>query len=195
MKTIAWDVDDVLNDLMRTWLQRVWIPTCPGCSIRYEQIIENPPHALLGISRAEYLASLDDFRLSPTAAELPPLPEVLGWFVEHGQRARHLAITAAPLEAAPASAAWVMRHFGHWIRSFHFIPSFREGENLPIYDRCKAEMLKHLGQVDILIDDNSENLTSAQALGVRTLQIPRPWNGCSMPLSQTLRQLTQWISE
>ena len=33
MKTIAWDVDDVLNDCMRTWFERTWLPAHPGCAV------------------------------------------------------------------------------------------------------------------------------------------------------------------
>ncbi len=29
MRTIAWDVDNVLNDLMGTWLSQAWLPAIP----------------------------------------------------------------------------------------------------------------------------------------------------------------------
>ena len=64
MKTIVWDVDDVLNNLMQSWLETAWLPAHPACQITYRLLTENPPHHLLGISKIEYLQSLDDFRLN-----------------------------------------------------------------------------------------------------------------------------------
>ena len=190
MKTIAWDVDDVLNDLMRTWFERCWLPSHPDCPISHNQISENPPHALLGVSKSEYLASLDDFRLSEIAREMVPVPEVLAWFHQHGEHFRHIALTATPLCAAPASAAWVMRHFGRWIRSFHMVPSPRQGEQIPVYDESKEDFLRWWGRVDILVDDNPLNVASAQALGIQAILIPRPWNQSQLTLAEALDVLT-----
>ena len=106
---------------------------------------------------------------------MQPIPQVLQWFVEHGSRLRHVAVTAVPLSAAHLSAAWVIRHFGRWIRSFHFIPSPREGD-LPPYDRSKGEALRQWGTIDAFIDDNPDNLASAERFGIRTFCFPRPWN-------------------
>jgi phosphoglycolate phosphatase-like HAD superfamily hydrolase len=61
MKTIVWDVDDVLNDLMRAWFED-WVSTKHAhCPLTYDQITGNPPHELLGISSSDYQASLDDY--------------------------------------------------------------------------------------------------------------------------------------
>ncbi len=179
MLTIAWDVDDVLNDLMRSWFE-AWRDDQPECAICYEDLRQNPPDALLGISRSAYLESLDRFRIE-RFHELTPTPEVLSWFEAHGGRFRHIAITAAPLLAASASASWVMRHFGRWIRSFHIVPSSRDGEDLPDSNRSKnprskGEMLAELGRVDVLVDDDPNNLVGALAIGVQGVLAPRPWN-------------------
>jgi hypothetical protein len=190
MKTIAWDVDDVLNDLMRTWLERFWVPSHPGCPIGYEQVSENPPHALLGISLSEYLDSLDVFRLSRAAGEMPPVPAVLDWFQRHGEFFRHIALTSTPLRAASASAAWVMRHFGRWVRSFHVVPSSRPCEQIPAYDRTKEDFLRWWGRVDILVDDSQASIAAAQALGIQTVLIPRPWNHGELTLTEALDTLT-----
>ncbi|MFC1957444.1 hypothetical protein ACFLX0_01310 [Chloroflexota bacterium] len=190
MKTIAWDVDDVLNDLMRTWLERFWMPAHPDCPIGYEQVSENPPHSLLGVSLPEYQASLDDFRLSESAKEMPPVPEVLAWFQRHGVSFRHMALTATPLSTAPTSAAWVMRHFGRWIRSFHVVPSPRQGEHLPAYDQSKEDFLRRWHEVDILVDDNPLSVAVAQALGIQTILWPRPWNQSRLTLAEALAALT-----
>ncbi|MFC2038931.1 hypothetical protein ACFLUG_04080 [Chloroflexota bacterium] len=190
MNTVAWDVDDVLNDLMRTWFERHWVPSHPKCPISYGQISENPPHELIGVSKSEYLGSLDGFRLSETAMEMIPVPEVLAWFRQHGEHYRHVALTATPLHSAPASSAWVIRHFGYWIRSFHVIPSLRKGEQIPEYDRSKEDFLTWFGKIDILVDDNPLNIASAQNLGIQTILIPRPWNQSKLSLSEAINALT-----
>src|SRR5262245_50873043 len=122
-KTIAWDVDDVLNDLMGAWVAAFCHTQgreCPGTS----DLTANPPHELLGIALSDYLADLDRFRRTAYGT-LTPVPEMLAWFERFGADYRHLAVTAVPLCAAPASAAWVLRHFGRWIRTFHVVPSLR----------------------------------------------------------------------
>ena len=79
MKTIAWDVDDVLNDLMLMWFRQRWIIEHDDCKLKYEELTENPPHRLLGISVYEYLQSLDDYRLSPLYQQMKPVKEVMEW--------------------------------------------------------------------------------------------------------------------
>jgi hypothetical protein len=195
MKTIVWDIDDVLNNLMQTWLEHFWMSSHPDCTVSYAQISENPPQRLLGISLSEYLASLDDFRLSKSAGEMTPVPEVLAWFHQHGELFRHVALTATPLCAAPGSAAWVMRHFGRWIRSFHVVPSLRQGEQMPVYDRSKEDFLRWWGKADILIDDNPLNITVARSLGIQTVLIPRPWNRSPLGLSEALDMLTEVLKQ
>jgi len=190
MKTIAWDVDDVLNDLMRTWFEHHWVSSHPECPTNYEQISENPPQALLGVSISEYLASLDEFRLSETAREIPPLGDVLTWFRQYGEHFRHIALTATPLRAAPASAAWVMLHFGWWIRSFHVIPSPRQEERIPVYDQSKEDFLRWYGRIDILVDDNPLSVAVAQDLEIQSVLIPRPWNQSKLTLPEALNALT-----
>ena len=193
MKTIAWDVDDVLNDLMREWFERQWLPSHPDCTVRYENISENPPDRLLGISKFEYLSSLDDYRLSEAAKTISPIPDVFAWFNDHGQYARHLALTATPLRAASVSAAWVMRHFGTWIRTFHVVCSPRPGEVIPAYDTSKEDFLRWWGKIDVLVEDNPSNIAAAQRLGINTVLISRPWNQGKLTLSQSLDILATLI--
>jgi phosphoglycolate phosphatase-like HAD superfamily hydrolase len=176
METIAWDVDDVLNDLMRVWYEQAWLPSHPKCALRYETLAENPPHRLLGVSVDDYLASLDEFRLSDAGRRLAPVPEVLEWFRRHGHKFRHVALTATPLKAAPDSAAWVLRHYGNWIRSFHFVPSPRKELDAVAYDGSKADFMWWWGKADILIDDSPLDVEAAKRIGLRGLLMPRPWN-------------------
>jgi hypothetical protein len=190
MLTIAWDVDDVLNDLMRRWLESAWIPVHPRRPLRYEELTENPPHRLLGVELEEYLESLDDFRLA-SAGRLEPVLQVVDWFGRWGECFRHLAVTATPLRSAPLSAAWVMTHFGRWIRTFSFVPSPRRGEDVPSYDGQKADFLRWWGKADILVDDNPANIASAQGLGITGLLVPRPWNDGGSPLADQLDRLAR----
>jgi hypothetical protein len=188
MLTIAWDVDDVLNDLMRIWLREEWLPEHPQCRVCYEDLRANPPQSVLGASLEEYLASLDHFRRS-RYAEIEPLAEAAAWFEGYGHAYRHIALTAAPLHAGPVSAAWVLRHYGRWIRSFHFVPSPRPGEALPEYDRSKREFLDWWGKADIVVDDMPANVEAAREIGIRAILMPRPWNGNSATLADAFREL------
>jgi hypothetical protein len=192
-RTVVWDVDDVLNDLMRVWLDIVWTPAHPAQVMRYEDIRENPPHGLLGISAHEYLASLDDFRLGAGYSQQAPNPDILAWLQEHGRRCRHVGLTATSLRAAPTSAAWVLGNFGRWIREFAFIPALRAGEELPIYDADKGAWIARLGPSLILVDDSPENVAAATACGAAALCWPRPWNESRATVNEVLEALTRLI--
>lgn len=194
MLTIAWDVDDVLNELMRTWFATHWLPSHPACRIRFDDLSENPPDRVLLTTRAEYLASLDEFRLSAQARAMEPRPEFLGWFLEHGGRFRHMALTARPLEMVPPLAEWVFRHFGAWIRTFGYVPS-RSGEGQPRYDLSKGEYLAWLGKADILVDDSLDNLREAAQHGIRGILAPQPWNGSRRTVREMLDDLGRTASE
>lgn len=190
--TIAWDVDDVLNDLMGGWL--AWYRERGPTAITYEEIAENPPYRLLGISRDEYLASLDAYRLSDAARGQQPVPEVLAWFEEHGDGAHHIAVTATPLATAPGSAEWVVRHFGRWIRTFHVTPSPRVGDGIAERE-TKTASLARLGGADMAVDDLPANLEGMPEMGIATLVFPRPWNGAPGTISDALRELTALLDE
>ena len=192
-RTVVWDVDDVLNDLMRGWLDNVWTPTHPAQVVPYEDLSENPPHALLGIASGEYLSSLDEFRLSAGYAQQVPNPDILAWLHEYGGRCRHIALTATALRTAPTTAEWVLRHFGRWIREFAFIPALRPAEVLPTYDTDKGAWLARLGASAVLIDDSPQNVAAATAAGAVALCWPRPWNSCRASVEETLQALTQFI--
>lgn len=194
-KTIVWDVDDVLNDLMKVWLEDFWTPRHPGTAVTYAEIGDNPPEKLLGVSKREYLASLDQFRLSGAYDRLEPNVEIRKWFVSHGASCRHIALTRTPLATAHISAAWVLKHFGTWIRSFHLIPSPRPGENSPVYDNNKGAYLRYFGKADLLIDDAEDNARSAEKAGVAALLYPRPWNKSVMTVRELLDRIMEITDE
>lgn len=193
MKTIVWDVDDVLNDLMRVWFEEFWRPKHPDTKMEYETINLNPPHQLFETSKEEYLASLDEFRLSGRYDRLEPIKEVKSWFLAHGAKFRHVALTRVPVAVAHVSAAWVLKHYGQWIRSFHFIPSYRAGERPPVYDENKGTSLHYFGKADLLIDDTIENIEAAEKYSVKTLVFPRPWNKSRQTISQSLDEILNLV--
>ena len=185
MLTIAWDIDDVLNQLMRDWFSQDWLPLNPDCKLSYLDLKQNPPDAVLGIIRAEYLSSLDSFRISKRAHDLRPNLEIVKWLDSFGADYRHIALTVRPLESTPHAAEWVFRHFGKYIRSFAVVPS-RPESNIPIYDRDKGEFLRWFGKADVLVDDNEENVCAAESLGIRGVLFPQPWNRAVGSVQQTL---------
>ena len=190
MITIAWDIDDVLNDLMRCWFEKKWLSEHQECKVKYEDIKENPPHFILSTSINEYLESLDAFRLSQEYINMKPEQTIMQWFSAHGANYRHVALTAVPIKTASVSAQWVLKNFGKWIRTFHFVPSNRPEENVPEYENNKADFLRWFGKVDIFIDDNMTNIRGAENAGNRSILIPRPWNNQSHSLQEVLSLIT-----
>lgn len=188
MITIAWDIDDVLNELMRFWFKE-WLILHPQCILKYEQISENPPHRLLGVSKEDYSNSLDEFRLSGRYRAMQPNLEIKKWFLRYGKFFRHIALSAVPQREAPVSAEWAFAHFGIWIRTFHFVPSLRKGEKLPLYDKSKKDFLKWMGKVDIFIDDTEANLSACEELGIKVVLFPQPWNKSKLSIAETLEKL------
>ncbi len=191
MRTIVWDVDDVLNDLMKLWFEKAWLSEHPECHLTYKSISENPPHKLLSVSLNDYLDSLDKFRfiLSQGVIKMDPIPAVVEWFQIHGYKFRHIALTSVPIQFAPFSASWVLKHFGHWIRSFHFVPSRRANEKVFSYDSDKADYLKWWGKADLFIDDNPSNVEAVNKIGIHNILMPRPWNKNTMSISDTLNSI------
>ena len=190
MKNIVWDVDDVLNDLMRSWLERAWLPKHPECDMTYEGIVENPPNRLLKVSLEDYLSSLDAYRLTPDYIGMEPNKEVLAWFRKHGEKARHVILTAAPLASADISARWVIRNFGQWIRSFNFIPSKRKAMEIPEYYKSKPEFIKWFGKADVFVEDTGKNI---EGIEEKSLLISRPWNKSKDSMQEVLAKLTRIV--
>jgi hypothetical protein len=191
MRTIVWDLDDVLNNLMQAWLEQYWLPDHPNCRIRYDDLLENPPHRILGIELNEYLDSLDAFRHSETARELIPNPEILGWFNQYGYQFRHMVLTATPLHCAPIMSEWVLRNFGQWVRSFNFVPSERVHQPTIGYDRSKIDFLNWWGKADIFIDDNPYLVKTAQENGIQSYLLSQPWNQNQQTTAEFLSMLCE----
>ncbi|MBI5579771.1 MAG: hypothetical protein HY895_11505 [Deltaproteobacteria bacterium] len=191
MKTIVWDIDDVLNDLTRAWFETVWIPMHPDCRLGYHELKANPPHELLGVSKEEYLASLDRFRLSQEAASRVPDKSLMGWFRAHGQRYRHIALTARARDTVCPALQWLLAHFGEWFQAFGFVPSKRPGQSSGQPDRSKGDYLAWLGKADIFIDDSPDNCFAAERLGIESFLVAQPWNGSRLTVSDILMLISE----
>ena len=189
MLTIAWDVDDVLNNLTEQWL-------CNYCKtknikIKYENIIENPPHNILNITFDEYIDSLDSFRLSDKALNMLPNSKILNWFEQYGYLFNNIVITSTSAKTSQNSAFWVMKHFYKWIHSFNVVPSYRIDDNVVRINKTKKDFLKKFGNVDIFIDDNEENIEGAKELNIKTFLVSKPWNKNGLEIENILMKLTE----
>jgi hypothetical protein len=188
MRSIVWDVDDVLNNLTEHWLAR-WRADHPQAIPDYASLRKNPPHELLSISFETYLESLDEIRGSVSAHDqLTPNPRILEWLLEHGHRYRHVALTARPPHTAGPAAAWVLDHFGAWIRSVAFVP-VRKPPAWPDYDLRKVEYLQWLDAQGVLLDDSATNVAEVRSAGLSALLFPQPWNGSTETVPEVLAQL------
>jgi hypothetical protein len=191
MRTIVWDIDDVLNNLTAHWLAQ-HRARHPGVTLEYSALTKNAPHELLGMGFDDYLKSLDEFRASIDGMEqLTPNPLILAWLREHGSRYRHIALTARPTHAAGAGAAWTMNHFGAWIRSVAFVP-LRKPSSWPDYDLKKVEYIEWFDRDAILIDDQTTNVMEVKAKGLNARLYPQPWNASPQTAAELLKELAQF---
>ena len=175
--TLVWDVDDVLNSLTEVWFEQEWLPCHPNQPLtQYDDLKENPPHRLLGVPKAEYLASLDHFRATQYHA-LEPNATIRAWMRRNGPQFRHVALTAAPLATSSQTGEWVYRHWGRWIRTIHVVPSKRANCSAKTWDPSKVDYLRWFGHKDVvLIEDNLATCAEAFAAGFHVLRVPQPWN-------------------
>lgn len=175
MKIIVWDIDDVLNDLTKEWFTSFSLDINITCSLKFEDLKENPPHNLLGITEEFYIKSLDKFR-KEQGHKLKPLMETLSWFERKGDRYFHIALTATPFFYVPLSAEWLFNNYGKWFNSFNFVPSKREGDGYRYRFSTKLSLIKLFRNIDAFIDDNESNIEDVSTIGVKTFLFPRPWN-------------------
>lgn len=194
MKTIIWDIDDVLNDLMHQWFNNYKFSHNLCIVDNYEEIIDNPPYELFNISKDNYLHSLDIFR-KQNFKLLKPKKEILDWFEQYGSITENIVLTATPISCVSYSAEWLFRYFGEWIISFHFIPSYRNNSYETIYYKNKGELIKSLNKKDIIfIEDNEKNIREAKKLNpdIKTFCVKQPWN-TGRKVKDILEELTELI--
>jgi hypothetical protein len=181
-KTIIWDVDDVLQPF----------------SIQSAKKIERKSLKLVEQLKLEsqlpyekYLEMIDTYRVE-YQLEANPYPEVLQWFKDHGYDYRHIALTSVPLYLAHLSAHWVILNFGSWIRSFCIVPSERPEHPCPRYDNSKIAFIKNNNlNCDLFIDNNEENIDTANKEGYKTLLFP--FNGSKNEIIKALNTIKEII--
>jgi 5'(3')-deoxyribonucleotidase len=169
---LIWDIDDVLNDLIRLCISTTAQTIRPG--IRFEDLQQNPPLQELGCSLDEYRSILDECR-AEYLYDQPPRKEVLEFFQTWGDQFRSVTLSSAPVSTAHRSAEWVLRHFGRWIHGTIFVPSPRKHIpiGIPLF-ASKAEAVSTLN--GILIDDMPQNVEPVRAAGNKAFYFPAPWN-------------------
>ena len=185
---VVWDLDDVLNNLMLAWLG--WSERPGDRSIAYSDLHQNPPHCLLGLTEIVYKQSLDEFRNSDEARKMMPVKVVIDWFLEYGHDFDNHVLTARSRSTVPAAAEWVFRHFGEWIRHFHFVPAYRTHDKLPDMGGDKATVIRLIGGADFFVDDDRKNLEAAIDAVPFPILIPQPWNRCSGDMASALAAIT-----
>jgi len=188
----VWDADDVINDLLKLWLNR-WKINNPDCLIDYNDLKENPPDRIMGLNRNNYLNSLDGFRLSDEYRDMKPVPEVDEWFRKNGDKYHHMVLTGVPLKAAHVSSYWIIKNFGRWIRSFNFIPAKRGSEIICDYHITKKEFIEWFGNADVFIDDTEENIEGLAHTGVKPFLFPRPWNSSCSTIHDFFREFDSYL--
>ncbi|GAB6183705.1 hypothetical protein [Thermodesulfovibrio hydrogeniphilus] len=194
MKTIVWDIDDVLNNLMEQWFYEKWLREHSDFKLSYSDLTENPPHKILGITIEEYQESLDEFRLT-SYMNLKPNSEVIDWFNNYGSSFRHIVLTSTPLHTSPIVANWVYTYFCRWIRTIHVIPSYRSYDNSPVYESNKGEFFDWFLPVDLVIDDSITNVNFVTKKGVKAILWPQPWNKIKRSVSETLLLINKILME
>lgn len=189
MLTIAWDVDDVLNNLMQSWL--IDYSEKNNCKVSYENIITNPPNQILGIELEKYLDSLDEFRLNPKALDMLPNAKILNWLNNKGHLFHHIALSTTSAKTARNGAFWVMKHFYKWIHSYNIVPSYRKDDEFSKLNKTKKDFLNKVKYVDVLIDDSEKNIKDAQDLGIKGFLVSRPWNKNGLTIDEILNKLEE----
>ncbi len=175
---IVWDLDDVLLPFTEWWFADYCRMEKPDCSLEYAGLTENPPHRVLGISIGTFLRSIDRFRISDAAAEIPPHPEVYDWFAGSGDRFRHFILTARPADMVEPARRWSNRNLGKWIEGFDFVPVRAPGQTTINHFPSKVRYIReNLPDCVCFIDDNEKTVEEVSRLsGIQALLFPQPWN-------------------
>lgn len=183
--TIAWDVDDVLNNLMDVWLD--YYNSIFQTDYSFGQLVENPPNKILNISSKEYTKLLDEFRLSNFAKDLSPNLEIKHWMLQNIGKYRHIALTSTSAHTSFNSASWVFKNFYECIYSYNLVPAKRDyAIDLPYLS--KKDFLSENNHVKILVDDNIKNIEDACSVGVKGFLLKKPWND-GMLLGEILQKI------
>ena len=171
---IIWDVDDVLNCLMESWLNH-WNQG-NNSNIVLKDIKENPPHEILGTTKETYFTSLDEFRNSESGKYVLANSIVMNWFEGHGNKFNHAACAARPIETMPNQAWWIYYNYGQWIHTVHAAKTVRDLMDNH-HPATKADFISWMNRDILFIDDSEENVNAVSEKGTDSVLYPQPWNG------------------
>lgn len=174
---IVWDFDDVLFPLTEFWFA-AYGHRIQSKITQYDQITENPPHVIMGISREQYHESLDQFRNSEQAQSLQINRKILEWLGVNGTAYKHYILTARPINTIKSAQKWLKNNFFEPLEGFGFVPAERPGQDLSGYYRTKQDYLKGEGiQFEYFVDDNPVTINAvANIHTATTILFPAPWN-------------------
>ena len=185
---IVWDADDVLNRLMFSWLD-YW-SEINNTDVSYSELSQNPPHSILGISREEYLDSLDNFRNSESGKNVLVNDTILRWFENHGNKFRHMVCTARPINTMPNQAWWIYYNYGQWIYTVHAAKTVRDLMDNH-HAETKADFISWMNKEVLFIDDSEENVNAVSETGSETMLYPQPWNSSKHSEEEFIAKLNE----
>lgn len=190
MKTICWDVDNVLNNLIEEWLiYYKYVNLGKYDHIKFNQLLHYNLYNSLNITEKEFIESLDYFTINYYKT-LKPNKVILNWFTLYGHLTHNIVLTAFPLRYIEISAQWVLKYYGQWIRSYAFTP-LEIREDTIIYDKTKSDYINRMGNIDIFIEDSEKNILNSQA--TNNLILKRPWNNSEMDEIRLLKEINNLI--
>ncbi len=167
---IIWDIDDVLNNFTKEWLN--WYNKQNKKDFLYLNLYENPPCRYINIKIEDYLNSIDCFR-KEKFLKLKPRKEIIEWFKKSPvEKIFNIALTSIPEKFIEMSSFWLFKNFKTWIKGFFSVPTIRNS-NLK---QNKENIIKLMKKVDIFIDDNEQNVNSIKNFVKHSLIFPAPWN-------------------
>ena len=185
---IVWDADDVLNRLMFSWLD-YW-NTINNTNASYSELSQNPPDSIIGISRKEYIDSLDGFRNSESGKKVLTNDIVKNWFENHGNKFKHVACTARPIETMPNQAWWIYYNYGKWIHTVHAAKTVRDLMDNH-HPATKADFISWMNKEVLFIDDSEENVNAVSETGSETMLYPQPWNSSKHSEEEFIAKLNE----
>ena len=183
---IIWDVDDVLNCFMESWLKH-WNSKNDE-DVDFFEITKNPPNKILGVSDNAYFNSLDNFRNSDKGKTVKVNSSIKNWFLINGDKFNHIACTARPISTMANQSHWIYYHYGKWIRTIH-ASNAQRNDNKIDNGVTKAEFIKWIKKPILFIDDSEENINSVSKIGADTLLFPQPWNKVNLSIDDFLNKL------
>ena len=171
---------------MESWLNH-WNQR-NNSNVILKDLKENPPHEILRISKETYFNSLDDFRNSKSGKYVLANSIITNWFNNHGNKFKHVACTARPIETMPNQAWWIYYNFGQWINTVHATGADRDNKG-DYQTGSKADFISCFDSKVIFIDDSKENINSVSEIGTDTILYPQPWNTSAYSKEEFIEEL------